>query len=90
VNTCRRKAGNEPPDASPDPRKDQFGMAIPNVHFDDHVNDIAMRTTLISLNPMELTLPPELSKTLGGNSHLASLKDGHIYRQVAELPLGRI
>jgi hypothetical protein len=23
--------------------KDQFGMPIPNVHFDDHVNDIAMR-----------------------------------------------
>lgn len=24
-------------------RKDQYGMAIPNVHFDDHPNDIAMR-----------------------------------------------
>jgi choline dehydrogenase-like flavoprotein len=23
--------------------KDQFGMPIPNVHFDDHMNDIAMR-----------------------------------------------
>jgi choline dehydrogenase-like flavoprotein len=23
--------------------RDQFGMPIPNVHFDDHVNDIAMR-----------------------------------------------
>ena len=23
--------------------KDQFGMPIPNVHFDEHVNDIAMR-----------------------------------------------
>ena len=23
--------------------KDQFGMPIPNVHFGDHVNDIAMR-----------------------------------------------
>jgi choline dehydrogenase-like flavoprotein len=23
--------------------KDQFGMPIPNVHFDDHANDIAMR-----------------------------------------------
>jgi choline dehydrogenase-like flavoprotein len=23
--------------------KDQFGMPIPNVHFDDHENDIAMR-----------------------------------------------
>jgi len=23
--------------------KDQFGMPIPNVHFDDHVNDVAMR-----------------------------------------------
>jgi choline dehydrogenase-like flavoprotein len=23
--------------------KDQFGMAVPNVHFDDHPNDIAMR-----------------------------------------------
>lgn len=25
-------------------RKDQHGMAIPNVHFDDHPNDIAMRS----------------------------------------------
>ena len=24
--------------------KDQFGMPIPNVHFDDHDNDVAMRT----------------------------------------------
>jgi choline dehydrogenase-like flavoprotein len=23
--------------------KDQFGLAVPNVHFDDHANDIAMR-----------------------------------------------
>jgi choline dehydrogenase-like flavoprotein len=23
--------------------KDQYGMAAPNVHFDDHINDIAMR-----------------------------------------------
>jgi hypothetical protein len=23
--------------------KDQFGLPIPNVHFDDHENDIAMR-----------------------------------------------
>jgi hypothetical protein len=23
--------------------KDQFGIPIPNVHFDDHANDIAMR-----------------------------------------------
>jgi choline dehydrogenase-like flavoprotein len=23
--------------------KDQFGLAIPNVHYDDHPNDIAMR-----------------------------------------------
>ncbi len=23
--------------------KDQFGMAVPNVHFDDHANDVAMR-----------------------------------------------
>jgi choline dehydrogenase-like flavoprotein len=23
--------------------KDQFGMPVPNVHFDDHPNDIAMR-----------------------------------------------
>jgi choline dehydrogenase-like flavoprotein len=24
--------------------KDQFGLAVPNVHFDDHANDIAMRS----------------------------------------------
>jgi choline dehydrogenase-like flavoprotein len=24
--------------------KDQFGLPIPNVHFDDHANDVAMRT----------------------------------------------
>jgi len=24
--------------------KDRFGMPIPNVHFDDHPNDVAMRT----------------------------------------------
>jgi choline dehydrogenase-like flavoprotein len=24
--------------------KDQFGMPIPNVHYDDHPNDVAMRT----------------------------------------------
>ena len=23
--------------------KDQFGLPVPNVHFDDHPNDIAMR-----------------------------------------------
>ncbi len=26
-----------------DTEKDQFGLAVPNVHFDDHANDIAMR-----------------------------------------------
>ncbi len=26
-----------------DSEKDQFGLPVPNVHFDDHVNDIAMR-----------------------------------------------
>ena len=25
-------------------KKDKYGMPIPNVHFDDHPNDIAMRT----------------------------------------------
>ena len=23
--------------------KDQYGLPVPNVHFDDHANDVAMR-----------------------------------------------
>ena len=36
-------AGDEPRHAASKTEKDQFGMPIPNVHFDDHPNDIAMR-----------------------------------------------
>ena len=40
VKTCRGK----PTRVTLHPtEKDQFGMPIPNVHFDDHENDIAMR-----------------------------------------------
>ena len=66
--------------------KDKFGMAIPNVHFDDHPNDVAMRnhafrqgSTLYEAVGATRTIhtPPYPSThNLGTNRMSANARDG--------------
>ena len=66
--------------------KDQFGMPIPNVHFDDHVNDIAMRNHAYKRGAMVydavgathiIRVPPSLSAhNLGTCRQSARHEDG--------------
>ena len=66
--------------------KDQYGMAVPNVHFDDHENDLAMRkhafqqgTAVYDAVGATVTYPtPPYPSThnLGTNRMSADAKDG--------------
>jgi choline dehydrogenase-like flavoprotein len=66
--------------------KDQFGLPIPNVHFDDHVNDVAMRSHAYkqgmaiyeAAGARELYETPPYPSThnLGTNRMSASARDG--------------
>jgi choline dehydrogenase-like flavoprotein len=66
--------------------KDQFGMPIPNVHFDDHPNDIAMRSHAFmagravydaaGAREVYETPPYPSTHNLGTNRMSASARDG--------------
>ena len=66
--------------------KDKFGMPIPNVHFDDHPNDIAMRSHAYNVGKaihqaagaVEVYETPPYPSThnLGTNRMSASARDG--------------
>jgi choline dehydrogenase-like flavoprotein len=69
-----------------DSEKDQFGMPIPNVHFDDHPNDIAMRSHAFmagravydaaGAREVYETPPYPSTHNLGTNRMSASARDG--------------
>jgi len=66
--------------------KDQYGMAVPNVHFDDHENDIAMRNhafkqgmavyDAVGATNTYPTPPYPSTHNLGTNRMSADAKDG--------------
>jgi choline dehydrogenase-like flavoprotein len=66
--------------------KDQFGMAVPNVHFDDHPNDLAMREhaykqgsavyEAVGAKKVYRTPPYPSTHNLGTNRMSESAKDG--------------
>ncbi len=66
--------------------KDQYGMAVPNVHFDDHENDIAMRKhahaqgmaiyDAVGATVTYPTPPYPSTHNLGTNRMSADAKDG--------------
>ena len=66
--------------------KDQFGLPIPNVHFDDHDNDVAMRThaykqgsavyNAVGATKTFETLPYPSTHNLGTNRMSEKPRDG--------------
>ena len=67
--------------------KDQFGLPVPNVHFDDHPNDIAMRNhaykararrsmTAVGANRVIETPPYPSTHNLGTNRMSENAQDG--------------
>jgi choline dehydrogenase-like flavoprotein len=66
--------------------KDQFGLPIPNVHFDDHANDVAMRSHAFrqgraiyeaaGAQEVHETPPYPSTHNLGTNRMSASARDG--------------
>ncbi len=70
--------------------KDQYGLAVPNVHFDDHANDIAMRNhafgqseaiyNAVGAVKTFRTPPYPSTHNLGTNRMSADAKDGVVNR----------
>jgi choline dehydrogenase-like flavoprotein len=66
--------------------KDQHGLPVPNVHFDDHVNDVAMREhafkqgsaiyQAVGAKKVNLTPPYPSTHNLGTNRMSDKAKDG--------------
>ena len=66
--------------------KDQYGLPVPNVHFDDHANDIAMREhafkqgsaiyQAVGAKKVNLTPPYPSTHNLGTNRMSEKAKDG--------------
>jgi choline dehydrogenase-like flavoprotein len=70
--------------------KDKFGMPVPNVHYDDHPNDIAMRDfafkrgqaiyEAVGANRTVLTPPYPSTHNLGTNRMSTKPEDGVVNR----------
>jgi choline dehydrogenase-like flavoprotein len=66
--------------------KDQFGLPVPNVHFDDHPNDLAMRShaykagssvyAAVGAKIIHETTPYPSTHNLGTNRMSENAKDG--------------